>query len=351
MIKQQEIIEILEIGTKAINPYNTQPWRFKINDNSVDIYIIRSKNFFLKLEGVMEFTLGALMENMNEGAKSKGYSIKWSKIMSIKGLDFPCVTATFTKNSIVDYSVQHVLERNTNLQNYDSKNISATLINKLIESGNDKNIEIRFTEGEDKNYLSGILADLDWVRASNNKMFQESLNYIRFSAAEVNKHKDLLDARNLSMSNYAIKLLQKCKSNKYWHYLVHLIGKVKQHKLETKEKFINSSALVSFSIKTRSYENLVKAGATIQHLMNSLSKEGIASMPILSGIFLFEVLAENPEIFSDKHKNTILNCKWDLEQFFKLQQNQKKLVFLLRIGYANQVKHPSQRKNIADLLK
>jgi len=36
--------------------------------------------------------------------------------------------------------------------------------------------------------------------------------------------------------------------------------------------------------------------------MNSLAKEKITSMPVLSGIFLFEVLAENPEIFNARKK-------------------------------------------------
>ncbi len=60
--------------------------------------------------------------------------------------------------------------------------------------------------------------------------------------------------------------------------------------------------MVTFSINNRSYESLVKTGTTIQYLMNSLAKEKITSMPVLSGIFLFEVLAENPEIFNARKK-------------------------------------------------
>lgn len=44
--KDLEIKKILEVGVKAISPYNSQPWRFKIRENIVEIYIIRTKNFF-----------------------------------------------------------------------------------------------------------------------------------------------------------------------------------------------------------------------------------------------------------------------------------------------------------------
>lgn len=349
MINDDKIKQILIVATHAISPYNTQPWRFKLTDNGVDIFILRSKNFFLKLEGVLEFTLGALLENLVEGAKSFGFSATWDRINPIQDLDKPCVSVTFTPKSTTNYSIDHVLNRRTNRTPYSSTLLSEQHKQRLHQTINNTNIDLTFVENEEKSHLAEILEELEYNRLSNKKMVNEMLNYIRTSNDTNTDNKSLLDVNILGVSEQTIQLIKNVKSNAILRYINQLLGIIPKEKRRIRHLLDNSGAILVISLIQHNYLELVETGRIIQRLLNEMQRLGITSMSCISGLYLFDVLAENPEIFSNKEKNAILNCKWDMELL--LNNNTQKISFIIRAGYMKQkVPATSQRKPMNDLL-
>lgn len=348
LLSREIIEEILEVGTRAISIFNVQPWRFKIHSDSVDIFIIRSKTFFLKLDGVMEIALGALIENISQGALAKGFTAKVYETDKIASLDSPCARIRFTYSKNKEpLDISHVLKRVSDNRAYKKRPIPLNIIDELKGFIVQKSIALRTVNNDDKEYIAKIMADLEGVLLTNARLCIETLRYIRWDPSEIEREKDLLDVRRLnSFSTQTTQLLQS-RQKKIAHRIAKLIGTPRRIKKQYKDIYSSSGSFLIFTLEERNSSNLIQLGQQIQCVMNELTRLDLASAPIANGLYLLDLLRENTEIFSNSEKNTLLNCKFELEEFFDMRD--RKIVFVLRTGYVNSVISPTLRKPLCEL--
>ncbi|MCA9496171.1 MAG: hypothetical protein KC589_04470 [Nanoarchaeota archaeon] len=352
VVLEHDIKEILCIGVKAISPYNSQPWRFRIKNNIVEIYVIRTKNFFLKLQGVSFMTLGFLLENLSEGARHLNYNFKIIKITGDLNLDKPCAIIELNKlNYNRKYNIDFLHLRCTNRKNYDDRAFSLEIKKDIIlnfQKEASKDFSLYFFEKNKKNKFARILGELETVRMDNDKMLRESFEYIRFDKEENLEKKDLLDVETLEYSSKMIGVMKKIKKNPFYFKFLNFFGYLSILRKKNIFHLKSSGAILTYSIKERTDKNYVKLGMLVQKQMNYFSKLGIESQAILSGFYLLDVLHENPEIFTKKQKNIILNAKFEIEDLFNILD--LNIAFLVRIGYGEKPKVVSLRKNIEEFI-
>lgn len=343
-----EIAKILEVGTRAINPYNIQPWRFKIAGDVLEIYIIRTKNFFLKLEGVFYMTLGALLENIREGAGFYGYEMNCEPFTEIAGLNSPCARVTFGKRPERSPGISHVLARATNRRIYSRDPLPAEVKEQLQVLEENENIKLLISEGPDRDYLAGVLSDLEYVRLFNHKLIAEVFNFIRYCPGEVQQYRDRLYIETLELPPIVVAYMKLVKSRLYLHELAKRFGFVHIAKLHQKKLLCGSGAIVTFLLRDRSFPRFVELGMVVQRAANLLAKHGLASMSVLSELYLFDVLSENPEIYSNQELRTLEKCRQLLSQFYGSPD--RKAVYILRAGFAAPPTQRSNRKELKELI-
>jgi hypothetical protein len=348
MTTESELLEILRIGTTAISPYNTQPWRFRVTDTRIDVFIIRTKNFFLKLQGVSHMTLGCLLENLVLGARSIGHKATIQLFDRPLGLDEPCASVELEPDPAeIHVSVDHVLARSTNRKLYRRDPLPAEVRERIAAAAVDDNVTLHCSEGQDVIRLARILADLESVRLSNFKMTREALEFIRRSEAEMRAKPEGLDVRTLELGDSIVSMLGSIQ-RPGGHRLLKLLGMVRTATRRHHQQLVHSAAILTYAISDRQPHSFVGLGRIIQRTLNALAESGLESMSVLSGLYLLDVLRSNPEIFSRRETQRLSRARRALEQFFATSE--ENIAFVVRTGFAAPPSFRQLRRPVEELL-
>jgi hypothetical protein len=348
MVTQKHVVEILRIGTAAISPYNTQPWRFRIVDDRVEVFIVRTKNFFLKLQGVSHLTLGCLLENLESGARHTGYRPVTQFYDRALGLDEPCAIVELVPHPSKSGSdISHLLGRSTNRKPYQRCPLPDEVRERILSIADEDNVTVFFSEGEQQAELARILADLELVRLSNYKMTREAIEYIRLDAAEMAAKPEGLDVRTLEFDSRIVKMLGPIQRRRV-HGVLKLLGMVRMATRRHHEQLLKSSAIVTYAIEDREPASFVGLGRIIQRTLNSLTEMGVESMSVLSGLYLLDVLRTNPEIFSRAETKMLMRTRQAFEEFF--DSSERNLVYIVRVGYADPPSARQRRRALEELI-
>lgn len=342
------IIEVLEIGARAMSAYNIQPWRFRFSGDDVLVYCVRRKNFFLKLEGVYYMMIGHLLANLKAGAAARGYRFEYETLSEALSVDVPCVRLNFIKEKECREEIPHVLSRVTNRNPYLDKPVSEEVKNKIIELGFSPNSSVLVAEGELKNKFAKILSDLEYVRMSNSRLAVEAVEFIRFNEADARAHGDYLRVESLVMTPAMIFLIRVLWRLHGLYYFAKVFGMLEKIYTQQTRIINNSGAIVVFLIQKRECKNFIDLGIMVQEICNELTRLGVACMPVLSGIYLHDVLFENPEILSNSEKNVIINSFRQIDDLLKIQD--QRIAYVLRIGYSDVTPSPTIRRDIHQLI-
>lgn len=346
-----DIVSILDVGTRAMSAYNIQPWRFRIINDNIYIHCVRRKNFFLKLAGVYYMMIGHLLTNIMVGSRAKGYEADYEILSDALSVDVPCVRLKLMKTNPPDAherDISPILNRRTNRYAYSTQKLDETVKMKILSLNDDANIEIRFLEDYDKDDFAVIMADLERVRLNNPRLALETIDFIRFGRAENEKHRDYLDVESLGLSPVAISFLKMIKKFPWLQRVGDKLGLVNRLYVRQLEMMQNSGVILQFILRRQNYRDFIKLGIVVQKIANYLAGQGIASMPVLSGLYLADVLNENPEILSNEAKNTVIHSFRKMKERFKIKDG--RLAYILRAGYAQTIPPPTLRRNIQELI-
>lgn len=354
-LNRDEIENILTLANHAISPYNTQPWRFRIKENHLFIYIIRTKNFFLKLNGISQMTLGFFLENLSAAAQNLGYHAEIKILGNYLNLDSPMAEVAFktvSENHKTSLHEKVITQRYTNRHNYRNQDLEAhhfKILNDYLNSKKSQHFDFQWVRGDAKIVLADILSELEEVRFGNAKIMKESLEFIRLGKEENSKYRDHLDVETLALEPKSRNILPFLMR---WPSL-HTLLRPLMLSRERKSKRINyesSSALLVFKIQDGStdYEKYIEIGKIIQAILNRVEELGMASHATLGGLYLISLAYENIEIFSPQEIYKIFTCKRDLGNLLKTST--RNIAFIARIGYCDKPAYPSLRKPIKELV-
>lgn len=341
---RNELLEIIQVGIRAASAYNGQPWKFRLRGDELDVYLIRTKNFFLKLEGISFMEAGTLLENISEGAQSKGYRTDVKSQACVFGLDEPFMTLKFVKHDIPPRPIGHVLGRNTNRKIYETTPPAKDFVDRFQKMATDGNVRIAISTGKEQKKLAKLLARLERIRLSNFYLVWEMVRFIRMDEKDSEKNGDLLDIRTLELNTTNRFFLMLFSRVRKLFYFFKLLGYSRIRAKDHRRHLENSGALLTFLIKDRSHLGFVQLGRLIQRVMNFLQAEGWHSMPVLSGLYLIDVLQENAEVFSLKEMETIRYCQGRLNGMFSAAG--EKPAFMIRTGLGEAPSMRSFRRNI-----
>lgn len=263
-----DCLSMIECAIKAPSGHNTQPWLFKINENSINIYpnwqevlpIVDPNNRELFI------SIGAALENLGIKANALGYEM----ISSFDSIT-KVITANLNKNNNrIDSPLLDVIDiRQTNRKKYTGRPIDkeslVTLQNVNLEDG--ISIFLISKNNPDFEILTTYIEEGNNLQMSNKLFKKELIKYIKFN--------------NIDIKNNPVGLTYKVVEAPA---LPRLVGKSimkffltprKQNKSDL-GKIASSSHLVLFTTRNNSENEWINLGRSLQRFILTVTDLKIA---------------------------------------------------------------------------
>ena len=253
-----DFLFMVEQAIKAPSGHNTQPWLFKINDNSIEIHPNSEKAL-----PVVDFdnrelfiSLGCAAENLCVAASYKGYKTKVS--ISSDGI----ITVDLTKESSEKANplFEQIAVRQTNRSVYDGKIISADTINilKTIPLENGINIHLYENGTSDFDSISNFVVKGNNIQMQDKAFMDELKSWMRYNKKHQNKTNDGLSYAVFGAPNLPLLIVKPIISGS--------INAKSQNKGDIR-KIASSSHLVLFTTQSNSLDEWVNLGRTLERFL------------------------------------------------------------------------------------
>ncbi len=316
-----DFLKMVQYGSKAPSGHNTQPWKFKLNKNNIEVYPDFDKELPIvdKNHRELYISLGCAVENICIAANEFGYQYT-TKI--IKQNDNTFIRIFLDKETVKKNPLfTQITKRQTNRSIYNSKKVQQKTINELQNIKTEDSVSIHFYKfgtGEFSK-LSEYIYKGNEILFGNKSFKKELLDWVRFNAKDVAKNKDGL-AYNVLGSPALPKWLGKM--------IVKSFLKAKPQNKSEKEKLDSSSHLVLIVTKENTPANWILTGQALERFFLKYTELGIA-------------------VAFSNQPCEVSQLAQEIQKELPLENNYPML--LMRIGYTDKMPY-SVRKDIDDVL-
>jgi hypothetical protein len=314
-----DFIEMVKYAIKAPSGHNTQPWKFKFTENSIEIIPDFTKSLPIVDKSNREFyiSLGCALENLCITAQHLGYNYK---IVQQNGQG---IIVNLEKSGIVNDNELffQIEKRQTNRSIYKQTIISNEIINNLKNIAIEPNTQVYFAKiGEDfADLLTQYILKGNEIQMNDEEFRNELIFWMRFNKEEIRKTNDGLTYKAMGFPSIPRFLGRPIVGG----YL-----KPKKQNETDLEKINSSSHFVLFTTKDNSISEWINLGRSLQRILLETTR--------------FEI------------SNAYLNPPCEIEAIAKeiqeiLPINNEYPTLLLRIGYAEPMPY-SPRKSIKEIM-
>lgn len=319
--KQEDYLFLIEQATKAPSGHNTQPWLFRINENSIEIHPDYTKTLAV-VDGdrrEMFVSLGCATENLCLTAISRGYV----PTINISGEGIICIQLNKTENPVKAPALAaQISKRQTNRRVYNGTLIPHATMQKLlpIERTGETSLHCWPKGSEEFRKLHSYIMQGNEVQMNDLPFKKELKSWMRFNREQVRKTGD-----GLSYAVFGAPNLPKWLSR-------FIMGKCLTPKLQNesdRKKIASSSHFVLFSIRQDTMKAWIDLGRTLERFLLSATEVGIA--------VAFTNQPCELKVLSDKMQQEISELRTRMP------------VVLLRLGYAAPMPY-SPRKEVTKII-
>jgi len=319
--QNSDFLKMLEYGIKAPSGHNTQPWKFKVNENSIDVY----PNFNKELSVVdgnhreLYISLGCATENICIAANELGYLYQ-TRIIEQDSLYFIRISLQKAP-AIPNPLFSQIDKRQTNRSVYKSQIISTDTISILQKTELYQPTSVHFYKNGDETYntLTELIYGGNDVQYKDKAFKNELLEWMRFNPKDIKQHKDGLAYDVLGIPSLPKWLAKPIVGS--------FLNPKPQNKSE-KEKINSSSHLVLFTTKESTPENWILTGQALERFFLKCTEMGIA-------VAFSNQPCEVPSIAEKVREQIAINNEFPM--------------LLLRIGYADPMPY-SVRKTLDEVI-
>ena len=321
MITKDAMLKIIKYAAKAPSGHNTQPWKFKIGNDSISILpdftralpVVDSDNHALYI------SLGCALENMIIAANQFDYETKViihnSENETFISVDFNQIGAA-VKTDLFDFIEKRQVTRNK----YSTEKIQKEVLRELFDDASDESIKVKlFRSKTEIENLTPYIIEGSNLQFNNKAFVKELVSWFRFSEKEV-----LLKGDGLWTASMGLPNMGRCIGNFVMKNFVSAKSEAKRWK-----KIISKSAgFALFIVEKNDPEHWIKLGQAFQR---------------------FGLLATKMNI---SHAHVNMPCE-ELPVREKMiqnyQLNEYTPLLLIRFGYSNPLPF-SYRRNINEII-
>ncbi|MFS4493503.1 Acg family FMN-binding oxidoreductase [Maribacter sp. 2308TA10-17] len=318
-----EFKKLIELGIKAPSGHNSQPWKFKITNNSIDIYPDFNNSLSVVDPSNRELfvSLGCAGENIRVAAWSLGYSAEWSlntESNRERSISFKLKKMNFKAN---DSILKTIKERQSNRNVFNGKSIEENDLETLRKVPLEKGVNIYFFKkgcGQ-FNTIKDYISKGNEIQMTDSNFKKELLSWIRFNKRQVEKTNNGLSYKVMGAPAMPTPVGKKVFGL--------FLNPIKQNKGDMK-KIESSSHFILLTTDSNTIGEWISLGFSLERLLLILTELGIANA------FL------NPPCEIDK-------LSYELGNHLGIDNEYPTII--MRVGYANKTPYSSRRK-IEDVL-
>lgn len=264
-----EVEKILEYATKAPSGHNTQPWKFLIKKDEIQIHpdfnralpIVDPDNHTLYI------SLGCAVENAVLAAKNYGFSSNIEIAKNNEGADFIAIKLRKDKTVEVDELFNHIDSRQVTRNEYSSSTVPSEDLKLLLESTDFEGVRaLIFTDLKAISELEPFIIEGSNLQFQNKDFVGELVSWIRFSKKEVEQKRDGIWHASMGMPS-AGRMVGNIIMKKF----VSAKSEAKRWKKQIKA----SAGFVLFTVEKNDVEHWVNLGRAFQRFGLTATKLNI----------------------------------------------------------------------------
>jgi nitroreductase len=337
---------VVQAGILAANAHNTQPWRFRIEAERIDLHadLARHLGSFDAYRREMHLSLGCALENMALAAGAQGFTTTVEttpgSLIPIEALrdDQPVATVRLERGPARELPLaQAIARRRTDRGAYDKARPvpTAMLAGMRDLVAPDEPVRVLLlAEGPDRERLGELIVAATETIVGDPEMAADSAAWFRFSRAAVQRHRDgvTLDAVGLPpLINAAAKMLPAMSAED-----------ADRHWLQaTREVHVDTAAVLGIILVPDLYDRAgtLAAGRVWQRLHLFAAAEGLAMQPLNQPPEVVDRVREQggAPALADALAELIGERGWHP-------------TFVFRAGYGERTPRLSPRRPVADVL-
>lgn len=347
MISNEEIRKILNASINAPSGSNSQPWRFEVRGEIIDVIAIPEKdhpvlNFHSRGTWVAH---GALIENIIIASSNFGYRADF-KIFPDKSNSNLTAQIRLEKKSETrkDGLFEFISKRSTNRNKYKNGQLTSEqnsdFLNSVSEIGG---VRLVFVSDKDKRDAAGKALSMNEVVMFENK----SLHKLFFDEIVWNKDEETKKGGGLYIKTMGLKfpgnIFIKLFKNWGWMNFANKLGISKKIAQDNAKVYSSGLVLGAIIVKNEDGE-FVTVGRLLERVWLKAEKFGMGLQLITGILFLHEAIkTENGKLFSEEQIKLINNSYGEISSVFKPSANEV-IALIFRVGYGGTPKAYSAKK-------
>ncbi len=352
---QEAMLKLIEAGIMAPSADNMQPWKFRFDENSLELSLDREQlgHFFDPADVATEVGCGALIENIDQYAQHLGLALSIER----NPAGDKSIVAKLRFSPLKEVSqpdlANEVFTRCTDRGLYDRKRVVKDIDRKVLDASLKSSPDFTLTFYDDPLKRKAIIRTVyqaDTIRFSHEAIHHDFYNVLRFGES-AESTRDGLAQSTLGVEFFFIPVLKFLRSWRLTRLLNKVVGL--HHMMALRGVWlpmIYSSSLVS--IVHQGPADYLEFGRAMEKFWLQATRCGLSVQPLGAfPLFLARLQTVNGEGFSASQISRLRQ----LEQGFAectpaYQSAEGQLVMLFRIGYAKRSPSRSLRRSVESFL-
>jgi hypothetical protein len=206
MVSTQTFNDIIQAAIAAPSPDNNQPWLFRVENDSLLVYLDHSRSLPSDVKSMFDMTsIGAAVENAVIAAAQQGYAadVKWCSPNSSTDLsnNSPAIEIKLHAGGSPDPLFAAIHQRCTNRKFYESEPLDPSLLEQLAAAcAPFPEVQVDWLSSKDEKRRFGkLIASTDALRFQHRPFHEELFRQLRFTKQEAESTADGLDLRTLEL--------------------------------------------------------------------------------------------------------------------------------------------------------
>lgn len=330
MIPREDILKILEAGTRAPSGDNAQPWRFVVRGDRVEVHNVPEKDtsqYNINQRGSM-VAHGALLENCIIVAQTLGYSLT-PEILPDQSDQNLTVRFMLAKTSPTPHPLHSAIEqRCTNRKIYHAQPLTTDERETL------RNI----AEHVHWEYDSGKISELAKAISTNERiLFQnKTLHDFFFDHVRWTQEEEIQKGGGFFVKTLEVKapmplfkLLRKWGAMKFFNWL----GMSKKISQENEKVFASAAAFGLITMPGYTSSDYLAAGRAFERIWLTATSLGLSLQPMLGVLFLHQnIELGKADALSIDEQLLLQKAYHQIRASFHIQEGTTALLF--RVGHS-----------------
>lgn len=337
-------IGLAQVAILASNPHNTQPWRFLIQKDRIDVFADRTRHLgsFDPYRREMMLGLGCAIENLCLAAEAWGISTDVEYTAGTltladdnEGIQKVASIALGESRPVQSALFDAIPNRHTNRFPYKNEPLADEFLKQMTALADEFDLRLDlFTTGEKRTTFDALMNEATETIVADAEMIHDSHRWFRNNKSEVELHRDGPFMDGVGIPKWmaaAAKMLPPTDAETAHQMWV----------TATRDKHLKNAPLVGvISLKNRfDMQTTLQAGRFWQRLHLLATTFGVAAQPMNQPNEWMDRLdqLERPNIAADKIADLIETDQWQS-------------TFNFRMGYSTQPAVSSPRRALTDRL-